>query len=170
MEPYPSYIPDFQSQDIGRAFLQPLTIAHNYQQIVIPTHGRDIIFNQSMADLMEWTVMNQEEAANLSFLIQESYRQMGDCYDHTHMKFFHNLQGNPAESGVNGYPANVNLQHFDFTNKWGDFVTIFRHNALEFFSIVNPYAHVFPGNDFVYHKYIPGGWVFYLAPRRTYDI
>lgn len=162
MEPFPLSIPDFGlSQEPVRDYTPP----HNYSRIIIPTQGLDVTFNQQLADLMEWSTQNPEEAYNLEYLIQECYRQMGDCYDHSHVKFFHALQGNPGEVGVPGYPSFGTLGHFNFNRKDVEFVTIFRYTALTFFTIVNPYANLFPGMDFLYNKYFAGGWVFYLVPR-----
>lgn len=160
------FIPDFGLNDSEkRGFTPP----HAYKQIIVPTLGIDRIFNQKLADVMEWSMQNQSEAANLEFLIAECYRQMGECYNHNHIAFFHTLQGNPGEAGVSGYPAFVNLSHFDFTGpKYINFVTLFRHYALEFFATVNPNAQSFPGMEFLYHKYIYGGWVFFLY-QRPYD-
>lgn len=162
------YMPDsFLVQEPSREY----TPAHNYTQIVVPTQGYDNIFNQALADVMEWSVQNQVEAYNLEFLIQESYRQMGDCYDHSHVKFFHALQGNPGETGVSGYPVMSHLSHINIFDKVVAFRTLFRDAALMFFAIVNPVSNLFPGKDFVYHKYITNGWVFYLTPKVVdYDI
>lgn len=168
MQQVSSYMPDFNlSEEPIRNYTPP----HIYSQIVIPTQGFDNSFNQSLADMMEWSIQNQEEAANLEFLIQESYRQMGDCYDHSHVKFFHALQGNPGEVGVSGYPVMNNLSHIDMCDKIVAFTVLFRAAALNFFAIVNPISNLFPGKDFVYHKYITNGWVFYITPKViNYDI
>lgn len=162
------YIPNFGLNEGDRVEYTP---PHNYSRIIIPTQSFDVIFNQQLADLMEWSIQNPDERNNLMYFIQEAYQQMGDCYDHSHVRFIHMLQGNPGEIGVPGYPAFGNLSHFDMRGKEVEFVTIFRHAALTFFAIVNPYAQYFPNMDFVYHKYITGGWIFYLSPRKVnYDI
>lgn len=167
METYPDFLPDFGLKESpSREYTPP----HNYQRIVIPTCGYDVSFNQQLADLMEWNQISPEEKANLSFLIQESYRQMGDCYDSQHSNFFYKLQGNPGDPAVRGYPSFDHLSNINWENKWPGYVTIFRHTALEFFATVNPYQKMFPNMEFIYNKYIPTGWIFYLAPRRFYDI
>ena len=164
MDQFQSSIPDFGlSNSPSRDYTPP----HNYTRIIIPTHGLDRTFNQKIADLMEWSYQNTEEASNLEFLIQECYQQMGCCYDHSHVKFIYALQGNPAEVGVPGYPTFSNLTHINFDGRLVAFVTIFRDAILNFFAIVNPYSQVFPGMDFVFHKYIPNGWVFYLTPAES---
>lgn len=162
------YIPNFGLNEGEQVEYTP---SHNYARIIIPTQGFDVTFNQQIADLMEWSIQNPDERNNLMFFIQEAYQQMGDCYDHSINQFMFTLQGNAGEIGVPGYPAFGNLSHFNMTGKEVAFITIFRHAALQFFTIVNPYAQCFPNMGFVYRKYITGGWVFYLSPLRVnYDI
>ena len=143
----------------------------NSNQIIVPTNGFDIIFNREVMDLMEWSYQNEVENLNLTFLINELYRQMGDCYNHSHVKFFHTLQGSPYETGVTGYPVFEHLAHIDIGRKLVQLSTLFRYGASMFFTIVNPTSQAFQNRDFVYNKYIHGGWVFYLGNKIiNYDI
>lgn len=163
--------PDFYlSQQPSRNYTAP----HNYPQIIVPLNDLERRLVQHLGDLMEWWIGDPEQAANLNFLVSETFQQFGDCYDQDHITFVSRLNGNMVEKGnVPGYPVSTNLHHFPIVqpNLWSQYVTIFRHYSWELFALVNNYANQFPSHSLVFHKWISGGLVFYITPRTVvYDL
>ena len=160
----------YLSQEPTRSYTPP----HAYPQIVVPLNNLEAQLVQRLADLMEWSIGDPEQGANLHFLLQETFQQFGDCYDQSYIAFVSRLQGNLAENGnVPGYPSQMSLQHLSVVmpDKWPQYVVIFRHMAMELYALVNMFLASDQTASFVFHKWISGGLVFYRTPRTiVYDI
>lgn len=147
------------------------TPAHSYKTILIPTDGLDFEMRSKLGDLMQWSDHQQEDASNLSFLLAQTFAQMGTCYDPSMAIFMDQLQGLSHErGGVPGFPQTAGLEMVPFGEKWVPYVQYFRHYALYFYHQVARWHHALGDSDLVYQTHMPTAWSFIYVPRRFYGI
>lgn len=147
------------------------TPALNYQQIVIPLNGLDYHLTRRLADLLELSLENTEQEGSLNYILDQTFQQFGDCFDPSHITFMSNLQGNINEAGnVPGYPSPTEFGHTPLASfeKWSQYVALFRYFALEIYRQYVLYTSGNPTCDFIFHKRMPNGMVFYVTPRKTF--
>lgn len=167
----PSSALDFGLKDSGA---QTSATPHNYSKIIVPTNGIDTAFNLKVAEIFQLSHQDPKDALVLSHLLAQCYAQMGSIYNPSLVAYMNTLQGNANELGaVPGYPQLAGLEFFDITNEqWSRLVMEFRHTAMLFYNAVSVYSEYFSQKsiELVFYRHISGGWVFYAAPRRFYDI
>lgn len=147
---------------------------HNYSRIIVPTKGIDISFNSKIAEIFRLSFQDPRDNIILSHIIAQAYAQMGSIYTPSLVTFMGTLQGNAGERGASpGYPQIAGLEFADITqDQWTRFVMEFRHTAMLFHNVVGCYNEylTFKNLELVFYRYISSGFVFYLVPRRFYDI
>ena len=166
--PESTSIPSF---GFSQAPFREYTPAHNYRAILIPTDGLDFDLRSKLGDLMQWSDHQTEDSANLSFLLMQTFAQMGTCYDGSLAIFMDQLQGISHERGnVPGFPQTAGLELVPFGDRWGPYVQLFRHYALLFYHQVSRFHATLGDSDLVYQSYMPTAWCFIYVPRRFYGI
>lgn len=142
-------------------------------RLIVPTYGFDEMFNREIADILELSWQDPEENYLLNFVINQLYVQMGMVYRLNPVEYMREIQGDIGEQGR--FPGLPQMEGFQILGdrltqeKWYKLIMKFREGAMQFHHLCTRFLGAFPGKDFIYNKYITGGWVFMIA-YRNYDL
>ena len=174
-----SSIPSFNLKEIDYSTLPPPpdTVL---LRLVVPTNGADTEFIWKVSQLMEVSFDRNDpfEMSQLSFVVEESFRQMFTDFDRSPAVYMKLLQGSLTDPSVPGLPIQMYFNHIPNIvgpGQWPQFKTLVQHYARELYTNVLIWANMpcYQHMTFTYNDYprSGGGLGFLLSPGNNhYDI
>lgn len=168
-----SSIPNFGFRDLDTNSLPPPPDAA-LLQLVIPTEGLDTEFIWKVSQLMEVSFDRGDpvEMANLSFVVEESLRQMFLDFTRSPVEFMRLVNGSSYDPNIPGLPVQFYLKHIEsLVSRWNEFVVLFREYAYKFYNVVLLWSNIpqYVNMNFTFKclTRTGGGIVFFLSPQRV---
>lgn len=148
-------------------------------RLVIPTQGLDTGFIWKVSQLMEISFDRNDpiEMSALTFVVQESLRQIFTNFDRSPAVYLTMLNGSLTDPNIPGLPTRLYFNHIQSLlpeDKWNEFKNIFRYYAMEFYAEVLGWANLpqYSGLTFTFHDFpISGGSLgFIISKERNHYV